>query len=317
MKYHQLTSHERYMLAALKRQGHNQTEIARNLGRHRSTICRELKRNSSRHDGGYRPSRAVEMTSGRRSRSRRKPQFSHAELALVERLLRMDWSPEQISGRLHLEGTLLISHETIYRHVRKDRHYGGSLFAHLRGAGKRRRKHYGAYDSRGRLAGKRHISERPASIDKRLESGHWEIDTVIGKYSKHCIVSLVERRSGYLMIGKLKARTKEQTNARTLKLIQRLPGYFDTITADNGTEFHDYEFIETRTGVTFYFATPYHSWERGTSENTNGLIRQYIPKRTCMRKLTQQQCNAIAEKINNRPRKRLGYLTPKEFLFGE
>jgi len=310
--YHQLTSHDRYMLAALRKQGLNQSEIARNLGRHRSTICREIQRNSSRHDGGYRPSRACEMTAGRRSRSRRKSHFSRADLNLVERLLRRQWSPDQISGRLRSLRRLFISHETIYRHVWNDRFYGGSLFTHLRCSGKQRRKKYGSYDSRGRLAGKRHISERPTAIDDRSQPGHWEIDTVIGNDSLDCIVTLVERQSGFTLIGKLKARTKEQTNLRTLQLIRKHADCFKSITADNGTEFHDYELVEKSTGVTFYFATPHHSWERGTNENTNGLIRQYIPKRTSMAKLTQRDCSAIASKLNHRPRKRLAYRTPQE-----
>jgi IS30 family transposase len=189
---------------------------------------------------------------------------------------------------------------------------GGSLHTYLRGAPKRRRKRYGAYDSRGRLAGKRHISERPLSAELRSEIGHWEIDTVIGKGDQHCLLTTVERKTGYVVIGKLRARTKEHTNRRTLRLMRRHPQRFKTFTADNGTEFHDYAAIERATGTRFYFATPHHSWERGTNENTNGLIRQYIPKGTSMAKITQHRCNAIARALNNRPRKRLGFKTPQE-----
>ena len=312
MKYRQLTSAERYILAALRKQGLNQSEIARHLGRHRSTICRELQRNCSPWDASYRPSKAIERTSGRRSRSRRNQRFRRRDLEQVESLLRRRWSPEQISGRLRAQGTLAISHETIYRHVWRDKHYGGSLFTFLRGARKRRRKRYGAYDSRGRLAGKRHISQRPPAAELRTEIGHWEIDTVIGKGSRHCIVNLVERKSGFVLIGKLKARTAEHLNHRTELLVQRHPRQFKSFTADNGTEFHDYAALERTTGTTFYFATPHHSWERGTCENTNGLIRQYIPKGTSMTRLSQQECNAIARELNDRPRKRLGFKTPKE-----
>jgi transposase, IS30 family len=315
MKYHQLTSEERYMISALRKQGLNQSQIASNLERHRSTICREFKRNSSRL-GHYRPSNAIELTSGRRSRSRRNQQFCQLQLARVESLLAEQWSPEQISGFLRKEREFLISHETIYRHIWKDLKRSGTLHTHLRCARKKRRKRYGAYDSRGRLAGKRHISERPASVETRATLGHWEIDTVMGTGSKHCIVSLVERKSGYLLIGKLKARTQEQTSARTIRLIHQHIDCFKTITADNGTEFHGYESIERATDVAFYFATPHHSWERGTNENTNGLIRQYIPKGVSMTKLGQYQCNAIARQLNRRPRKRLGYRTPEECFYG-
>jgi IS30 family transposase len=314
MTYHQITSEERYILAALRKQGFNQSEIARHLGRHRSSISREIKRNSSRWDGHYRPSKAIERTAGRRSRSRRNQRFSHRDLQRVEGLLRERLSPEQVTGWLRLHGELAISHETIYRHVWRDRLLGGSLYTYLRGARKKRRKRYGAYDSRGRLAGKRHISERPLAADLRSEIGHWEIDTVIGKGDHHCLVTIVERKTGYVLIGKLRARTKEHTNRRTLRLLRRHPQLFKTITADNGTEFHNYVQLEHATGVYFYFATPHHSWERGTCENTNGLIRQYVPKGTSMAKLSQHHCNAIAHALNNRPRKRLGFKTPQESI---
>jgi len=312
MTYHQLTSGERYMLAALRRQGCNQSEIARSMGRHRSTVCRELHRNSTRADGRYRASTAQERTNGRRSRSRRNSHFTAEDFARVERLLCRQWSPEQVSGHLRRTGELLVSHETIYRHIWQDKRQGGLLYTHLRGARKRRRKRYGSYDSRGKLAGKRHISERPPEVETRQQAGHWEIDTVMGAGSKDCIVSLVERRSGLLLIGKLGDRTTASLNRRVIRLIGRDAAAFATVTADNGTEFHDYKGIEERTNVTFYFARPYHSWERGSNENANGLIRQYLPKGESMAGLSQHQCNAIARKLNTRPRKRLGFRTPLE-----
>jgi IS30 family transposase len=312
MTYRQLTPEERYMLAALRRQGYNNSQIARALGRHRCTVGRELRRNSTRADGRYRASTAQERANGRRSRSRRNRRFTTRDFALVEELLRRQWSPEQVCGHLARTGELSISHETIYRHVWREKRAGGLLYTHLRGARKRRRKRYGAYDSRGRLAGKRMISERPSEVETRQRAGHWEIDTVIGTGSKDCIVSLVERKSGLLLIGKLKDRTTASLNRRVIHLIRRHETAFETITSDNGTEFHDYQKIEGRTQVTFYFAKPYHSWERGSNENANGLIRQYLPKGQSMAGLSQQLCNAIAQKLNTRPRKRLGFRTPLE-----
>lgn len=164
----------------------------------------------------------------------------------------------------------------------------------------------------GVLPGKRHISERPKGAENRTRFGHWEIDTVIGASDRHCIVTMVERKSGYALIGKLKARTTAELNRRVIKMIKREATRVRTITADNGTEFHAYVSIEKVTDAMFYFANPYHSWERGTNENTNGLIRQYLPKRTSMASVTQRDCDAIARKLNARPRKRLGYLTPEE-----
>ena len=263
----------------------------------------------------HRPSIAVERTSGRRSRSRKKSQFQPNDWRQVLELLHQDWSPEQISGHLRAQRILSISPETIYRHVKRDRRRGGLLFKHLRFWKKKWRKLYRSRDSRGRLPGKRMIDQRPAAIETRKQIGHWEIDTVMGRYgTKPCIVTLVERKTGYSMIGKLCARTKDAANRRILKLIGRRPELFETITADNGTEFHGYEDIERLTDVKFYFAQPYHSWERGTNENTNGLIRQYLPKGTSMEALTQSQCDAIADKLNNRPRKRHDYKTPAQLF---
>lgn len=209
-------------------------------------------------------------------------------------------------------GQLLISHETIYRHAWRDKREEGVLYTHLRGARKRRRKRYGAYDSRGRLASKRLIPERPEEVETRRQLGHWEIDTVMGTGSRDCIVTLVERKTGLVLIGKLRDRITESVNRRIMRLISRHEGPFSTITADNGTEFHDYNRVEERTGVTFYFATPHHSWERGSNENANGLIRQYLPRGVSMAGLTQQQCNSIARKLNTRPRKRPDFKTPIE-----
>ena len=316
MRYHQITPEERYTLATLRKQvpALSMAAIARLMNRNRSTISREIRRNSSRHDGAYRYSVAQEKTNGRRSRSRRNSQFSIEHWALVKQLLREGLSPEQISGRLRLEGRLEISPETIYRHIRRDKRKGGQLFRLLRQPARWRKRYGGGSERRGHLAGKRHISERPAAADERQEIGHWEMDTVVGNDGRHCVVSLVERVSGCVLIGKLRSRTVAATNHRVIQLIRPLRHLFKTITVDNGTEFHGYHDIERATGATFYFATPYHSWERGTNENTNGLIRQYIAKKQSMKRITQARCTSIALRLNNRPRKRLGFLTPIERL---
>ena len=312
MSYRQLTSGERYMLAALRKQGLNQSQMARSLGCHRSTICREFQRNCARCDAHYRPSKAQERANGRRSRSRRNRRFTPRNRALVETLLCRQWSPEQVAGHLRRTGQLSISHETIYRHVWRDKAAGGLLYTHLRGARKRRRKRYGSYDSRGRLAGKRLITQRPAEVEARAQVGHWEADTVAGSGSRDCVVTLVERKTGMVLIGKLPDRTAESVSRRVAGLIRGHAGRFQTVTADNGTEFHDYSRIERLTGAVFYFAHPYHSWERGSNENANRLVRQYLPKGESMAGLSQQQCNLIARKLNTRPRKRLGFRTPLE-----
>ena len=315
MHYHQLTPEERYTLGLLRRQvpALSNAEIARIMGRHRSTIGREIARNSARYDGAYRPSIAQERTNGRRSRSRRNRRFKQSEWRIVTRLLGEKLSPEQISGKLAIDGRLSISRESIYRYIRRDKGEGGQLFRLLRQSGNIRKRHKGA-EKRGRLTGKRHISERPASVESREEVGHWEMDTIVSAKDRHCVVTLVERATGCVLLGKLRSRSAAETNARVIQLIRKHRHLFKTITVDNGTEFHGYRDIERRTGTTFYFATPYHSWERGTNENTNGLIRQYIPKRASMKDVTQARCTAIAKKLNSRPRKRYGFLTPLEVL---
>jgi len=276
---------------------------------------RELKRNSAPYDGGYRSARANQRAHARRKRSRRNSQFESGQWKRVEELLREKWSPEQVSGHLKRTRELAISHETIYRHVWADLKKGGTLHHHLRCARKQCRKRYGRYDSRGRLAGKRMIGERPAAVERRSRTEHWEIDTVMGESlgeSSDCILTLVERKTGYVLIGKMKARTAAESNRALLALLARHPGRVKTITADNGTEFHWYGQIEAASPVKFYFATPHHSWERGTNENTNGLIRQYLPKGKTMSRVRQSKCDLIADKLNNRPRKRHGYKTPNQ-----
>ena len=313
MLYRQITFAERYTLGLLRRRGCSAATIARVLSRHRSTIGREVRRNRAHADGTYRPQLAHWYARGRRSRSRRTRQFTAAQWARIQALLREDWSPEQVAGWLRRHQQLAISHETIYRYIWTDKAAGGTLYQHLRGARKQRRKRYGRYDSRGRLAGKRPITARPAAVETRRELGHWEADTILGaSQAGPCVLSLVERKTGYLVLGQLRQRSSAAVNPRAAQLIAAQPHPVRTITVDNGTEFHDYARLERATATRFYFATPHHAWERGTNENTNGLVRQYLPKRQSMAYLTQHDCNRIATKLNRRPRKRLGYRTPEE-----
>ena len=311
--YHQITAGERYALMVLQKQGLCPAAMARALGRHRSSITRELVRNATNHDGYYRPQLADWYARGRRSRSRRNTQFTARAWQFVRFLLKEDWSPEQIAGWLQRFRILSISHETIYRYVWRDKATGGDLHTHLRCAPKRFRKRYGQRDSRGRLAGKRRIEERPAAANTRAEFGHWEADTMLGdSQGGPCILTMVERKSGFVAIGKLQRRAGTELNQRAQRLIQAQPRPVHTITVDNGTEFHSYAALEMKVDARFFFATPHHAWERGTNENTNGLIRQYLPKRQSMAPLTQHACNHIAAKLNRRPRKRLGFRTPEE-----
>jgi IS30 family transposase len=265
MKYRQITSGERYAIAALRKRRLSIRGIAAELGRCPSTISREVRRNLSTQ-GRYTPTKADSYAVARRRRSRRNSHFSIDDWALVEHLIGLDWSPEQVSGWLRLHGILLISYETIYLRVWCTKRAGGDLWAHMRQATKKRRKRNGSRDSRGRLPGKRHISERPPEAETRATTGHWEIDTIMGDdHGRHSALTVVERATGFLQMGKLVRHCAADASARTIELIGRRPDRFKTITADNGTEFHGYKLTEEATGVPFYFATPHHSWERGTT----------------------------------------------------
>jgi IS30 family transposase len=309
----QITLHERYAISILKQQGLSMRAIARQLGRAPSTISRELARNRTRHDGAYRYERADSYARARRSRSRRNSQFSADDWELVEHLIALDWSPDQVAGWLRRHGLLSISYETIYLRIWKDKWAGGGLWRHLRQAAKKRRKRKGSKDSRGKVAGKRHISERPPEVEGREVAGHWEIDTVKGdKQGEHTVVTMVERATGYLLMGKLARHCAAETTERVTEMILSQAGRVATVTSDNGSEFHGYKDIEDATGALFYFATPHHSWERGTNENTNGLIRQYLPKRESMEHVDAALCEEVMRKLNTRPRKRYGYQTPEE-----
>jgi IS30 family transposase len=311
--YQQLSDDERYQIAVMRLGKFSLRAIARELERSPSTISREIRRNAYPTDGRYRALHACQMARGRRRRARQGTRYSMDDWLTVRKLLQRKLSPKQVSGILRRDQQLSISHETIYQHVWDDRRHGGSLHTHLRQALKKRRKRYGHYDSRGRLAGKRPITERPPGAENRSRTGHWEIDTVLGR-GKSCILTLVERKTGFLQIAKLSARTKEEVTKAMKLLTRRHPARYKTITADNGCEFHGYSEIEEALGLRFYFAAPHHSWERGTNENTNGLIRQYLPKGTNMIKLTQKQCDWIANELNNRPRERYGFRTPSELF---
>jgi transposase, IS30 family len=311
-RYQQLSQDERYTISALRGSRHSDAQVARALHRSPSTISRELRRNRCAVDGAYRLEFAHDRAVARRKRVRRGFRHSPQQWRRVVALLKKKWSPEQISNHLRLKGAFDISHETIYCYILHDKRHGGSLFRHLRGSQKRRRKRYNSRDSRGILPGKRSISQRPPGVESRKSIGHWEADTMIGTDLHHGLLTLVERKSGLAVIRKITSRTTESVNQAALRVLRRHHRNFRTLTLDNGSEFHGYKELERRYRLKCYFATPYHSWERGSNENLNGLIRQYLPKRTSLRNVTQTDCDYIALQLNSRPRKRHDYETPQE-----
>ncbi len=309
MTYHQLTLVERYRISTLRKAGWWPSAIARVLRRHPSTITRELARNRMA-DRGYRAHPADCRSRTRRATCRRYRRLTDRQWRCITRYLRQGWSPEQIAGALRQRRQFRVSHETIYQYLRDDRRAGGMLYRHLRYAHRQRRRRLGRVRRHGPLG--RPLTSRPAHIETRQQCGHWEIDTMMGTGSRACLLSAVERATGYVVLGQLAAHTASAFADRAIQLFRAQPRRVRTITADNGTEMTGYRRIEQHTGATFYFAAPYRAWERGTNENTNGLIRQYLPKGQTMAHLTQQDCNRIARHLNQRPRKRLGYRTPEE-----
>ena len=312
MSYRQLTQDQRYQIYAFLKADFSQSHIARELGVDKSTICRELKRNRGRR--GYRPKQAQHLTDSRRQSKENATRISADTWQQVEADLRKDWSPEQISGTLKAQGQEAPSHERIYQYVYADKRQGGDLHQHLR-CQKKRRKRYGKYDRRGQLPNRRSIDERPAIVADKARLGDWEADTIIGKNHQQAIVSLVERKSKLTRLAKVERNSEEAVKEAIVGLLKPLAESVHTITSDNGREFAGHEAIAEALSAEFYFAHPYRSWERGLNENTNGLVRQYFPKGSDLTQITDEQVQAIAERLNERPRKTLGFQTPNHVFF--
>ena len=310
--YTQLTHEQRYQISVLMKAQHNQTEIASLIGVHKSTISRELRRNRGLR--GYRPQQAHRFCLHRRTQ-KAKPRIASSSWRLVGRLLRQDWSPEQISAWLCNERHLLISHEWIYQYVLLDKQAGGSFYRHLR-CQKQRKKRYGVYSRRGKIPDQISIEQRPAIVETRRRFGDWELDTVIGKNHRQALVTLVERKSRLTLIAKVIRKTADNVSQSIVQLLAPLTSWVHTLTADNGREFAQHVHIAKTLNAKFFFAHPYASWERGLNENTNGLIRQYFPKKHDFTVITQKHIEKVMDKLNNRPRKCLGFKTPNQVFFG-
>jgi IS30 family transposase len=311
MSYKQLTQEQRYQIYACMKANWSQLEIAHEIGVHPSTVSREVKRN--RGCRGYRPKQAQQRTEERKLKhvtSRIPPQT----WALIESQLRQDWSPEQAAGWLKGERHVQISHERIYQYIYADKRVGGTLHQHLR-CRKQRRKRYGSYQRRGQIKGRRSIEARPAIVESRRRLGDWEVDTIIGAHHKEAIVSVVERKSKLTFLKKVRRKSAEAVEQALAELLQPVREKCYTITSDNGKEFANHQAIAACLQADFYFAHPYASWERGLNENTNGLVRQYFPKKSDFSKIKDLDVQHVMDRLNNRPRKRLGYKTPNQVFF--
>jgi len=308
--YSQLTQEQRYHIYGLKKAGNAQTFIADAVGVHKSTISREVRRN--RGYRGYRPQQAHERALNNRRQAKKHIKFTgELKKVVIEKVL-LDWSPDQISGYLQKDGAVSISHESIYQFLLVDKKAGGTLHTHLRHAGKKRKKRYGAKDRRGQIKNRVSIDERPKIVDKKLRIGDWEGDTIIGKQQQKAIVTLVDRASKMVRIGPVATKHSNTVATIMVDLLRPMKRISHTVTLDNGKEFSGHEKIAESLDIGIYFAHPYSSWERGLNENTNGLIRQYIKKGSSFDGVTNERINFIENRLNNRPRKSLGYLTPNE-----
>lgn len=308
--YTQLTQDERYQIWGMRAAKKSLSAIAEELGRDPSTISRELKRNKGLR--GYRPNQAQRFAESRRS-AKASRRISEELWKDIESLIREDWSPEQIAGRLKQEREVLISHEWIYQHVYADKKLGGDLHTHLR-CRKKRRKRYGSYDRRGKIAGRVSIEQRPKVVESRSRLGDWEGDTMSGGARSGGLVTAVERKSRYTRLDRVSRKGAVEVRNALRACLGGMRAR--TLTVDNGTEFTDHKGIASDTGAKVYFSHAYSSWERGTNENTNGLVRQYFPKGTDLAGLNDDMVKAVEAKLNHRPRKSLDYRTPHEVFYG-
>jgi IS30 family transposase len=319
MSYEHLTLGERYVIYHLKLCNFSLREIGRRLGRHHSTISRELERNRPAisgmpywHQGAH--DRALE----RRKQPRHYRRLTSLPLTqYVERRLHAEWSPEIIAARLKLEHpgdpAMRVSAETVYRWVYRDAQQGGALFTFLQRRHKKRRKQRGYGAGRGLIPGRVGIEQRPALVALRRRFGDWEGDTVEGAKGSGYITTHVERKSRYLLAARLASKSAAETAQAVAAAFRRVPARLrKTLTLDNGKEFARFRDIEKHSGLRIYFADPYSACQRGTNENMNGRLRRYFPKGTDFRAVTDEALAKVVKKMNHRPRKCLGYRTPHE-----
>lgn len=320
--YTHLTLEEREMIMAFYHEGRRTSEIAHLIGRNKSTISRELKRNCL-WKRVYVAARAQLMYEGRRILCRPHMRLENPVLFHIvrEKFLEHKWSPEQIANRISFENPdLKISTNTIYRAIY--RHlldyrkyvYGKGLATKLRHKGKRRHRH-GDSELRGKIIISNLISDRPEEANKRIRLGDWEADTVVGQEGGSCVVSLVDRKSRFLLLEKAVSRKAKPVCSKVTSMLREIPHL--SVTPDRGKEFAFHGEVTKALGVPFFFPLPHHPWDRGTNENTNGLIREYLPKGCDMNQFTDSEIKWIQNEINMRPRKCLGFRTPYEAFYSK
>lgn len=307
-----LTTEDRFKIETLYNAGQNANQIAIQLGRHKSTISRELSRNSV--DGVYKHDNAEKLTKQRKSSCGR-IKLTEDNWTFVRSLIYLKWSPEQISGWLKENPGIgfYVSDQWIYEYIRENQANGGDLYVELRRQGRPYRNgKFRPY--KGKIKDRISIEERPEVVNRRIRIGDWEVDSVIGKLNKSSLVTLVERVSRYTVIIRVNSKEADVVAQAIVDRAKELNLPLKTITGDNGTEFAEHKQIAEKLGIDFYFTHPYSSWEKGTNENTNGLIRQYFPKGTDFNHISDESILIVENELNNRPRKCLNFKKPAEIL---
>lgn len=309
-----LSQRQRYLIFSYREAEQTISFISSKLNVHRSTIYRELKRNGDGRTGAYKPELAQ-----RKAEKRQKEKVHHVYLTedmivLASAFLSNKLSPEQIIGYCKRYSVPMVSHECLYQWIWENKKQGGDLYKNLRCQGRRYRKRGNSKDNRGIIKNRVDISERPSIVDEKIRFGDLEMDTVIGKNHKGALLTINDRSMSWVWTAKLAGKEAEPLADKVIELLMPYKHLLHTITVDNGKEFAFHQQIADALGVNVYFARPYHSWERGANENTNGLLRQYFPKGSDFTNITDQQVKQAQDSINGRPRKRLGYLSPKEIM---
>ena len=310
MTYTQLTVIDRTRIAMLNQQGKNSREIAMQVEKHRSTVSRELMRNRS--ECLYFAETAQKLSEHRKSESASWERVSTEIVGWIIEKLELQWSPQQISNRMEIELSRTVSHEYIYQMVYADKKAGGHLYENLRCGGKQRKRRVGSRDRRGQIPDRVSIEKRPEVANERGRLGDLEGDLMIGAQQQGALHTLVDRKSRFVAIEKLLNKMAKGTIRAARRSILRCFHIHHSVTYDNGKEFTFHKWLKEKTGVDVYFAHAYSSYERGTNENTNGLIRQYFPKGLDFTTITQKQIDIVEERLNHRPRRVLGYKTPHE-----
>lgn len=306
-----VTEEQRYTIEMMLKQGYRQKDIVELIGKHKSVVSREIKRNRDQRNGIYRWDLAQRKYESRKQEKPKAIKFTDRVKRHVEAKLEKKWSPEQISSTMAKGCGQKVSHERIYQHIIEDKKKGGSLYKNLR-----RRKKYsrriGSIDQRGKIKHQKSIKQRPVEVESKTRIGDLEVDLVMGANHKGALLSINDRKTGFAKIKLLKSKDSKQVAQAIIKALLPYKKYLHTITSDNGKEFSEHQYISDKLGIDFYFAEPYCSWQRGANENLNGLIRQYYPKKTNFEQLSWREVKKVENELNKRPRKRIHFKTPEE-----